>query len=396
MSNIEIPKKGDCLYYTDGFISNPRTLSILTVLYDRVCTYFVPPDYYADDIEDAVEKLKKNNFSLTKKDRFTGSEVKLDESAHFHEQPASKHLIMSMEKFWKDNRLLRDSEVLIPIGRRIEPKEWTGPKSFLESEVGMNFYRSVDWAKAEGIIPPGKSYLDVGFFHLHRLLQSSTGLQFALTNGMVPFADHPVLASISSGLIKKDLPEIARIEQSIAAMLAQQTVCSMVPDLGRLTPEEIMEVRYKTRDERGPFTQAMVRLAYSVPPDCDFDDMQFELNKIIQTEIEPALLDLKNNIKAQKKELFRKISLEVAGGLAGIPLLVQQINASWESGLAAALGLTIKGLVDVHQYQSKVEENRARSTAYGLGFVLDLNKTSGKKDVWEVLPRGILPEFYSS
>jgi hypothetical protein len=395
MERFEVPAPGDVLYYTDGFISNLQTLSIVTVLYDRVFTYYLDPNYYATEVEEGFEKLKKMGFTLHKKNLLTGEEVEEDTWVKVHKQTASTHLKKSILQFWQDNSLLRDEGVLLPIGMQLTPKDWTNPKEFLESEIGMQFFRSEDWARLNGLVPPGKSYIDVGFFHVHRLVQASTGLHFALTNGMVPFADHPMLASMASALVKSDLSNIAYFEQSAASLLSHQAICHLVPDFGRLKPEEILEIRNKTKDERGLFTHAMERLAYSVPLDADIIDVQYEIKKIVQTELEPALLDLQNNIRAQKKELFRKLCLEFAAGATGIPVLVQQLSATPKSVLLGAMGLVVKGLIDIHNYRAKIDENRNKASFYGLGFILDLENITNKKPIKEASPCGILPQFYN-
>jgi len=169
-----------------------------------------------------------------------------------------------------------------------------------------------------------------------------------------------------------------------------------VKRLKKLKPEDILEIRNKTKDERGLFTHAMERLAYSVPLDADIIDVQYEIKKIIQTELEPALLDLQNNIRAQKKELFRKLCLEFAAGVTGIPVLMQHLSAAPESALLGAMGLVVKGLIDIHNYQAKIDENRNKASFHGLGFILDLANMTNKKTIKEPLPCGILPQFYSN
>jgi hypothetical protein len=394
MERFESPRKGDILYYTDGFISNPRTLSIVTILYDRVFTYYLDPNYYATKIEEGFEKLKGMGIALHKKNLQTSEVTEEDTWAMFHQQTASTHLKKSVLQFWQDNSLLRSEGVLLPIGRQIKPKDRTSPEDFLESEIGMNFFRASDWARSQWLVPPGKSYFDVGFFHIHRLTQASTGLHFALTLGMIPFADHPVLASIASSLVCDAIPRESQIQPLAAAMLANQTICHLVPNFGCLQPEEILEVRHKTKDERGIFTNSMDRLAFSVPLDTNMDDIRYEVNKIVRTDLEPALIDLQNNIKAQKKELFRKLALEITAEAAGIPVLMQQLSTSPETTFLASMGFAIKGLVDIHNYQSKIEEERRKTSSFGLGFVLDLMNKAGKISQNDYLPCGILPRYY--
>jgi len=72
MERYEIPAP---VYYTDGFISNLQTLSIVTVLHDRVFTYYLDPNYYATEVEEGFEKLKNMGFTLHKKNLLTGEEV---------------------------------------------------------------------------------------------------------------------------------------------------------------------------------------------------------------------------------------------------------------------------------------------------------------------------------
>lgn len=60
----ENPQPGDVVYFTDGFISDRRILITLCVLFERVFTFCLSPDYYAKTLDNGLAMMKKRGFTL--------------------------------------------------------------------------------------------------------------------------------------------------------------------------------------------------------------------------------------------------------------------------------------------------------------------------------------------
>jgi hypothetical protein len=101
----------ECLYYTDGLISDNRTLTKLCLLFDKVSTFYLSPRYFLDPLEKRWESEKDMPF--------------------FSKSPCEKILLtsqhfLSHKTFIVENKELIDSGILAPIVISETPPDWGG------------------------------------------------------------------------------------------------------------------------------------------------------------------------------------------------------------------------------------------------------------------------------
>ena len=110
----------DCFYYTDSFIRDTKTLSKMCLLFDKVSTFYLSPDYYLHPLNERWEKDKEDPF--------------------FAKSPVEKDLISTrysrdFNEFLIKNKELIDNNVLKPIIINQKPPDWI---SFKENEKKGN------------------------------------------------------------------------------------------------------------------------------------------------------------------------------------------------------------------------------------------------------------------
>ena len=98
--------KGAVLCYTDGFITNPKTSTILSILFDQLYTYYIDTDYFGIDTEYALAILKERDYKLFKINKRTGKIFEEDMWSEFHNETSAIHIDNSLVLFLTENEYL--------------------------------------------------------------------------------------------------------------------------------------------------------------------------------------------------------------------------------------------------------------------------------------------------
>jgi hypothetical protein len=345
-----------CLYYTDGVISDDSTLTKLCLLFDKVSSFYLSPQYFLEPLERRWESEKEMPF--------------------FAKSPCEKSLItsehlMTFKTFSESNKLLIDSGVLMPIVVNQTPPDWEGfeenEKKLMRDGSGISFGQ---WGQSVGIVPAEKIFVDSPWFSLYRWQSIAGGLHFALQTGMVPISDNRSLSGLAIDTVtrfgpSKPLPT----PDEIAAQVAFQSMSLLVPDFPSLNNEEILEVRERLREEFTLFRAEMEGLVRSIDKESYKD-----IESVILLRIKPRLDDMKLKIKSLKGELFRRIAGVFFVGGAATTLMSHFITMPLSAQIAAAASLAGKVLIDIHENLSKREELEKTSGNKGLVLLLKLEK----------------------
>ncbi len=345
-----------CLYYTDGLISNNTTLTKLCLLFEKVCTFYLSPGYFLEPLEKRWESEKERPFFA--KSRCEKSLI------------TSEHL-MAFRQFTEQNKQLIDSDVLVPIVVNQTPSDWRGleenEKKLMRDGIVIPLYL---WGQSIGIVPAEKFFVDSSWFSLYRWQSIAGGLHFAMHTGMVPISDNQLLSALAIDTVtrfgpSKPLPT----PEEIAAQVAFQSMSLLLPDFPELRAEEILEVRERLRDELSTFRAEMKRLVLETDQDSYKD-----VKSIVLERIKPRLDDIKLKIKSLKGELFRRMASVFLVGGAATTLLSHFMVMPLSAQMAATVSLAGKVLIDIHEYLSKREGLEKSAAVRGLVLLLKLEK----------------------
>lgn len=345
-----------CLYYTDGVISDNGTLTKLCLLFDRVSSFYLSPQYFLEPLAQRWESEK--------------------EKPVFAKSPCEKGLITSehlatFKRFSEKTKLLIDSGILMPIVVNQTPPDWEGfeenEQKLMRDSSGISFGL---WGQSVGIVPREKIFVDSPWFSLYRWQSIAGGLHFALQTGMVPISDNRLLSALAIDTVTRFGPfKPLPTPEEIAAQVAFHSMSLLLPDFPSLNNEEILEVRDKLREELCVFRSEMERIT-SLTNECSYKDIE----SIVLQRIKPRLDDIRLKIKSLKGELFRRIAAVFFVGGSAATLLSHFVAMPFPAQMAAALSLAGKVLIDIHEHQSKREELEKTSGNRGLVLLLKLEK----------------------
>lgn len=388
----ENPQPGDVVYFTDGFISDRRILITLCVLFERVFTFCLSPDYYAKTLDNGLAMMEKRGFTLAH-----AEEGKIDDPwAIVHKETAASELKRSLILFWMENDDLRDAGIILPIGIETKPEEPKSLIGLLSSDAIEGFFRAESWARTVGLLPPGKSFVDCGFFLGHRLISASSGLAFSLSQKLIPFTDHPYLFQHAATTLSHFGSNWRPDMDTLTAHLASKGILHSIPSFGAASNEEILEIREVMKDERGAYVGAMKAIISDHDLGYSPDELETRLLKVINSRIKPALADMQQKIRSERRALFRRLATTLVGG-AGASVAASWFSASPNQLMLGTLSFIAKILLDVYQYQSNMEDITRVSPFKGFSFLLQLSRRLKSQQPSEkfpgAFPYGIHPEI---
>jgi hypothetical protein len=390
-----VPEVGDALYFSDPIINDRNNLVGLLLLFERVFVYHNWPNYYSNLF---LNLAKKNSHYIQQLvEQATGDGSVTDILTTYAGEDQKRSILL----FWRDMARLREEQLIFPVGDRQAPPNWIASESLL-ARIYLRYIPIKQWASSKGMVPPGKEYLDMPLFLFHRFFSASAGLCYALNNRLVPISDNVDLYDVAHRGIDAPLEldeDLIQPDSSdrIGYLFALMALQEMLPPLGALTDEHIVEIRRRTPDEREAFVSLMRSYSQRYRGQKCLSDIDKEIKAVVKTELKPALLDLSSRIVEEKKRLFRRLSTKffvAAPGLsiaANIPF-VDPVGV----GVAAASFIG-KALVDIDEYQSNVHKIRQSRSAQGLSLILTAGaKIRGQGQVHEVgqsSPHGLHPEL---
>lgn len=349
----------ECLYYTDGIISNRETLTKLCILFDKVRTFFLSPDYFLKPLEERWKTEKNIPF--------------------FSKSPSEKDLLSriyveSYKRFIDGNDELINANILQPLFIKQNPPDWenfeTNEKKLMKNGSGIAIGI---WGQNVGIVPQEKIYIDSPWFSLYRWQSISGALHFAIQTGHIPISDNPKLSKLAcdtvsrySDLCYKPTPE------EIASHIAFRSIALLIPNFPPLKSEEILNVREKLYNELQDFRNEMLQISKEVD-----EQLYTKIDSIVRDKVFPRLDDLKLKIKSSNDKLFCKIASYFFVGSGATALLTHFLSLPLPAKIISLASFAGKILLDIHKYKSEKYTIKNESINRGLVFLFDLEKKYG-------------------
>jgi len=352
----------DTFYYTEAFISDKRTLSLLSILSDSVYLFYLSPDYFLKPLEERWETEKEQQFF-----RKATVECKLI-TPTYHK----RHI-----EFIKENRELVNTGVIRPILVRQTPPDWEDFQKF--EQKMMEDYSGLKiglWGMNIGLVPKlvtgDTVYVDAPYYSLYRWQSFSGALYFAIKANVTPISDNPILSSVACETVARfsDL-NIEYAPKDLSKLLGFRVLSSLLPNFGELQPEQILEVRDDMHDELMAFRYEMYQIATQSKIE------ENNLDEYVNFKVKPRIDDIKLKITSSKKALYRRMGMNILATGTGTTLLTQFLNLPPHVQIAVGIGLVGKMLIDYFGYRASKEEILSKSENAGLTLLLDLeNKYS--------------------
>ena len=346
----------ECLFYTDGIISDQRTLTKLCLLFDTVRTFYLSPSYYLKPLEERW--LSERNLPF------------------FAKSPCEKDLITTLHarnwrSFIENNRELIDSHVLQPIAVDQTPPDWDSfeayEKKLMRKASGIAFGL---WGQSMGLVPNDAIYVDVPWYSLYRWQSMAGGLYFAIRTGHIPISDNTALSRLAIDTVNRfsDLKH-QPTKDEVYSHVAFSAMSMLVPNFPALQPQQILEAREKLSDELRYFRDEMQRISENLD-----NSAYLDIDSIVTDRIQPRLDDLKLKIKSLNSELFRNIAVTIFAAGGATPVLSCLLSMPLEGQVATLASFVGKIIIDIHKNKSKRFELHSESSNRGLVFLLDMQK----------------------
>ncbi len=130
--------------------------------------------------------------------------------------------------------------------------------------------------------------------------------------------------------------DLRRQAQLQAAALAVRALDIVVPPIGEVSEEDILETRYRLREQLIPFRRGMLALVpvvrSGIESAASLNEVYEEAGYVVETTVIPALNELRDRLEREKGKFWRRLLFR--GALAA-PRIV--LNLATQSPLVAAL-----------------------------------------------------------
>ncbi len=355
--------KFDIFYYTDAYISNKRTLSLLGILSDSLYIFYLSPDYFLLPFEEKWGKQKSEPF-------FEKAPIEFEITASIHKEKRAN--------FLTENRELIEAGVIQPISTAQKPPDWESLKKaeekMMENYSGLNIGI---WGNSIGLFDefPAKDtvYIDAPYFSLYRWQSISGALHFAIKANLTPISDNQKLSSVAIETVKRfsDVEYKYNLED-LSKMVGFKVLSKLLPDFGELSPQQILEVREHLKDELLAFRSEMFELS------AQSKFYEGSLDEYIEHKVKPRVNDIKLKITTSKRTLLRRISTEILAAGTGTTLLTQFLQLPTHAQIAVGVGLVGKILLDYFGYKDTRKELLSSSENAGFALLLDLENRYSK------------------
>ena len=354
--------KFDVFYYSNAFISDKRTLSLLGILSDSLYVFYLSPDYFLVPFKEKWGKQKSEPF-------FEKAPVEIEIATSIHKEKYAS--------FLEENRELIEAGVIHPIHIMQKPPDWECLQE-LEKKM-MKDYSGLAigmWGTRIGLFnefPSDNVYIDAPYFSLYRWLSLSGALYFAIKADITPISDNAKLSSLAIETVRRfsDVDHKYNLDD-LSKLLGFKVLSHLLPNFGGLSPQQILEVREHLKDELLAFRNEMIELTVQSRIDEGY------LDNYVDRRVKPRVNDIKLKMKSSKTSLFRKISAEVLAAGTGTTLLTQFLQLPLHAQISVGFGLVGKILLDYFEYKDHRKEIVSQSGNSGLALILDLENRYSK------------------
>ena len=133
-----------------------------------------------------------------------------------------------------------------------------------------------------------------------------------------------ILVSDNSDIPVPVLSADIKSVKQLTSILAEECVNIHLPRCNQVSPEEILEMRESLKDLLVPFRMSLQKLSKdlrtAIEADADMNDIHREARFIAESQVEPAVFELKKKIEQANSKTFNKVFGKVFGW---VPLIAK-------------------------------------------------------------------------
>jgi len=298
--------KYSAIYYPDCYINNYKTLTTYLLLYDEL--HFIALSDDATNPTDRFRKLPKYTVVTRiwkgQKHEFliSGSEIRTSEkSIEIDDQTKRTLLFYQFVQRYKiliGDAIFFHPHLLSSALNRIKDKLLRGE---LEFDELIKFFCGED-EEIRSLVNFQKEFPTIRDEVLWRIVP--TAMKLAKEHDLLLVSD------------KEDVPvpflstEIASVKK-LTSILAEECVNILVPSCREVSPEEILEIRQTLNDLLIPFRISLQRLSKdlrdAINSNMNINEIRREAKFIVESQVEPAVFELKKRIETANSKLFNKV-----------------------------------------------------------------------------------------
>ncbi|WP_252244446.1 MULTISPECIES: hypothetical protein [unclassified Clostridium] len=358
------------IYIDDNIIFDNHNLTKMSILFDNITISHINPNIYINtiykniDFDEIEKKFKNHNIKFIK--TFSGA---VDN--------------YNFAIFIKKNKLLIKEKTLIPEVLHKLPinTPYEDNEILLKFISGNNRDSILNLSKYFNIIREKDTFcVDDPLFYLLKLIKINYSFIKGLINGSIPISEkttilnyvmmknrnEKIMALNPKELKFENIDLKDKMKNNYISNLAVETFNLLVPNFPVLKPEEILEVRYKMRNELGAYRLFIkdLMIKYS-------NNNELNNTEIIQKEIIKNINDINLKILSEKSKLFRKI---ISYGTI-IPTVGSYLSGGdTKRIIASCFAGAIKITCDVNEYCDNKNQILKTSTNLPFAFLINAKK----------------------
>jgi hypothetical protein len=171
-------------------------------------------------------------------------------------------------------------------------------------------------------------------------------------------------------LAKDRLAKRVNVAQLKSNFLTQRVVSEILPNVKNASVHDILEVRYKLRNELDDFRISMSKLSGTIKSNPWSDDLKNDVDRIIESQIKPNLSNLKKSLRTSNLQLVKRVFRNFKEFHTYLPL-VGTVLLNVEPSIAALASIGVAGFEAL--YHTLLERRKIRDTS-GLTFLLKASR----------------------
>ncbi|EJX2556568.1 MULTISPECIES: hypothetical protein [unclassified Vibrio] len=364
-------KKYSAIYYPDSYIFSQKSLMTYLFIYDELhLVTFADdsknPTEYFKNIPDYTTVTSMTQDGSQREFYIHGDEVTSNAAGDVNAD--ARQVIQFYQFIHKYKSLIGESIYFHPnmianLWSSMTEQLWNGglPIQDLVSLLSGNNPTLLEYEKFQQEYPEVKSET------LWRTVP--TALNLAQDKDFILVSDK---ADISVPFLSENHKNV----KLLTSVLAEECVKIMIPDCRQATPDEILEIRSKLKDNLLPFRMSLQKLTGdlrgALESDAKIDDLKGEAKFIVESQIEPQLYELKQAIERSNSKLMNNVFGKFLHWVPYIAKAWAMPTPENILSIAQKMGEDTNSILDTI-------DDFSYTKAQGLSFLLQVEEATGKK-----------------
>ena|GEM_PF-5613477 len=359
------------IYIDDSIILDDTSLTKACILFDNIMINYINPNLYIHTIYkdfdfDRIKNIKQNG-------------IKLNFEKGFYGQVENYNFI----NFINLNKELVEEGILTPrVFNNIPKLSQKSDKEILldllndNHEQILNLVEHLELKREKNIF-----CVDEPFLYILKLININSSFLDAIINKKIVISEkrniinYAVECSKDAKKVKVFNSEDFRIQDydikdtdinSSIDSLILDTFNILVPNFPSLKPDEILEVRYKLKDELGAYRALIKDLSKQYS-----NNRELNNSEIIQREFTNKINDINLKLKSEKSKLFRNIVTYATAFPTASGILT---GGNLKSIIASCFASMVKIACDANEYYDNKRTTMNASTALPYVFLIKARK----------------------